>query len=124
MKKLILLLLAVLMYSCENNNIEIIKNYDSEYYEVTDYEIIVQNLIPEETKTQMNKEVNEIFSKTNCEVENKPQHYLYKFYIGQSGEIKKIEIPSNFEQSENSAILDKIEKWKFGKFVTDGKAKE
>lgn len=126
MKKLILIMLTlVLLFACEEKNkIEVITNYESEYYEVTAYERIVQNLIPDETKTQMNKEISEIFSKTKCESENKPENYSYELFIGENGEIEKIEVPSSLEQTENLYMLDKIRNWKFGKYVANGEVKK
>jgi len=124
MKKLILVLVAIIaLFACEEKSkIEIIKNYDSEYHEVTTYKILTQNLIPAETKKQMNLEVNEIFSKTKCEFQSKPENYLYKLFIGQDGEIEKVEVPVSMNESENTSFLNKMNNWKFGKYVEDGKA--
>jgi len=103
MKKIVLILAAIiLLFGCEEKNkIEIINNYESEYYEVTTYQIIIQNLIYDDLRKQMNKEVNEIFTETNCKVENKPEHYLYELYIGRNGKIEKIKPPASVEENEN-----------------------
>ena len=126
MKKIILILLAIaLLFGCgEKSDIEIINNYEGEYYEVATYQLIIQNLIYDDLRKQMNKEVNEIFTKTKCKVENKPEHYLYELYIGQNGEIEKIKPPASVEENENKKVLNKIKNWKFGKYVVDGNSKK
>lgn len=125
MKKLLVAtILALTFVSCQQDKVEIIPNYNSEYVEVPDYVRFNQNLILPETKEIMNKDVNDIFSKVTSKPEGERNLLYYELFIGINGDVEKIEIPQNVEKSLNDKLIKKAQEWKFGKYITDGNQKK
>ncbi|MCF6269467.1 MAG: TonB family protein [Melioribacteraceae bacterium] len=120
MKKMIFILMAmVMLYGCEEKSkIEIVPNYNTEYYNVSDYERYSMNLIPEETQKEMQSDVYEIFKiiKSNDEIDNP---YIYELYIDK-GRVSKIQSEKEWNSKVDDKLVEKMSYWKFGKYVKDG----
>lgn len=120
MKKLILSLFVIaLLFGCEEQDkIDVLPNYDVEYYKVSDYERYSMNLVPEETQKKMQKEVYELFKtvKSNDEIDNP---YKYDLFIDH-GKITKIRSEKEWDLKFDNILVEKMNEWTFGKYVKDG----
>jgi len=124
MKKLsLIIIIAVMLFGCEEyGKIDVLPNYDVEYYKVSDYERYSMNLVPEETQKKMQKEVYELFKtvKSNDEIDNP---YKYDLYINNS-KITKVRSEKEWSSKFDNKLVKKMSEWKFGKYVKDGSSQK
>jgi len=120
MKKLsLIVIIAIMLFGCfEQGKIDVLPNYDVEYYKVSDYERYSMNLVPEETQKKMQKEVSELFKtvKSNDEIDNP---YKYELYIDKS-KIVKVRSEKEWNLKLDNKLVEKMNGWMFGKYVKDG----
>ncbi len=120
MKKIILILLVItFVFGCEKKvTIDVIPNYEIEYYKVSSYERYTMGLISDETQKEMQTDIYEIFNniKDKEKIENP---YFYELYIN-SGRIVKLKASKKWNPDIDDKLLEKMYEWKFGKYVREG----
>ncbi|MEN8194337.1 MAG: energy transducer TonB [Bacteroidota bacterium] len=120
MKKLLLIILFIaVLFGCnKKNSIDVLPNYEVEYYKVSNYERYTLGLVPEETQKKMQEDVFKIFNnlKDRGEIKNP---YFYELYIN-NGRIEKLKAEKKWDSTIDDKLLEKMSDWKFGKYVNDG----
>jgi len=125
MKKLILSLFAItFLFGCERkSDIEIIPNFEVEYFKVSNYERYTYGIVPDETQKQMQADVYDIFKgyKSSDDIENP---YTYELYMNEKGKIIKLKSEKKWNKKVDDKLVKAMSKWEFGKYIKDGESKK